>query len=149
MSYMYFDKRGVTPTDCCPTIAGFHRSQGRRDSELFHGCWTMRFGDGLYYVMVPSSRHKGVLPLDKAGRLVLRCNQKRAKCKGKCLLALTDEAMAAIKRNDYEWLRKNPHSMQVIPRKNSPPHFRTKLTVQTMTPLPRTLNKINMSVIYL
>ena len=118
----YFDKRGVTPTDCCPTIAGFHRSQGRRDSELFHGCWTMRFGDGLYYVMVPSSRHKGVLPLDKAGRLVLRCNQKRAKCKGKCLLALTDEAMAAIKRNDYEWLRANPHSMQVIPRKNSEPH---------------------------
>ena len=30
----------------------------------------MRFGDGLYYVMVPSSRSKGVLPIDKAGRLV-------------------------------------------------------------------------------
>ena len=62
----YFDQRDVIPTDSCPTYAGFHRNMGRRDSNLFHGCWTMRFGDGLYYVMVPASRHKGVLPTDKA-----------------------------------------------------------------------------------
>ena len=110
----YFDNKHVTATDICPTFAGFHRNQGRRDSELFHGCWTMRFGDGLYYVMVPASRHKGVLPTDKAGRLVLRCNHKNSKCKARTLLALDDEAIAAIKRNDYEWLRANPQTMKII-----------------------------------
>ena len=34
-------------------------------------------------------------------------------------------------------------------KKNKKFYFRTKLTVQTMTPLPRTLNKLNLSVIYL
>ena len=118
----YFTQRSITPTNDCPTYAGFHRNMGTRDSELFHGCWTLRFGDGQYYVMVPASRNKGVLPTDKAGRLILRCRHKTSKCKARCLIALEENAMAAIKRNDYEWLWANPQSMRIISRKNSEPH---------------------------
>ena len=41
----YFTQRSITSTNDCPTYAGFHRNMGTRDSELFHGCWTLRFGD--------------------------------------------------------------------------------------------------------
>ena len=120
----YVTNIGIKPSEDLPTYAGFFRNQGPRGNDFFHGSWVMRFADKKYYSMVPMYRKKGVIPLDKNGRIPQRCSKGKAsgvKCNAKSLLEVNPGAMKAIEERNYEWLRLNPDSMKIIP-KVSPPH---------------------------
>ena len=45
--------------------------------------FNVRFPDGKFYLMSPSYKKKGVLPLNKNGVLANRCNKGDRKCKAK------------------------------------------------------------------
>ena len=62
----YLENFHVQPTDRKPTIAGIHFSE-RGGLEF-----TIRYPDN-YYIMSPSYRAKGVLPVNKKGILATRC----------------------------------------------------------------------------
>ena len=106
----YLENWNQPATDDLPTFAGFHRNLGHRDDEKFHPGFTLRFSDG-FYVMVPSIRTQGCLPLDKSGRMKLRCRQRT--CKAKALVKCLDHSL--ITKRDYKTLRSNPELWQLFP----------------------------------
>ena len=67
----YIENWRKPATNMLPTFAGFHRNAGTRDDDVFHPAYTLRYEDG-FYNMIPSTRKKGVLPMDKKSRIPLR-----------------------------------------------------------------------------
>ena len=77
----YLQNYHIPPTDTKPTIAGIHFSE--KGALEF----TLRYPDNKYYILSPSYRTKGVIPINKKGILAARCFKGPLRnCKGKAKL---------------------------------------------------------------